>query len=197
MKNNRVSPWYNYVEMTELYENHEAIWSRTRCYSWREAHDRAIQWAHFFLSKGVKPGDLVATYLMNSAEFLVLWLGLWCIGCAPAMLNFNLKGEAMIHCLKVCEAKLLIVDEEPECRERFEEVRSAVENELGVEAHYLDTEFERHIATFSTTDPGDSYRENVKGEDPSGLLYTRLVVFSLPLVESTSILFSERLLTRE
>src|SRR5688572_26439557 len=82
VKTNRISPWYQFAAMAHKYAPHEAIWSRTRCYTWQQAHDRAIQWAHFFLSKGVKPGDLVATYLMNSAEYLVFWLGLWCIGCA-------------------------------------------------------------------------------------------------------------------
>lgn len=112
---------------------------------------------------------------MNSAEFLVIWLGLWCIGCAPAMLNFNLKKEALVHCLRVCGARVLVVDVDTECRERFEECRGTVEGELGVSCFYLDEGLEGVVGGFSRVDPGNGYRDGVRGGDPVALLYTRFV----------------------
>jgi hypothetical protein len=73
---------------------------------------------------------------------------------------------------------LLIVDEDPETRERFEEVRAKVEGDLGVEAHYLDKDLEDIVSNMSTVCLGNEYRANVKGEDPSSLLYTRFVIHS-------------------
>ncbi|KAF2205046.1 long-chain fatty acid transport protein 1 [Delitschia confertaspora ATCC 74209] len=171
-KQNRISPWYGFATNAALYPNEEAIWSRDRCYSWKETHDRAVQWGRFFLSKGVKPGDLVATYLMNSAEFTVIWLALWGIGCAPAMLNYHLKGNALIHCLKACEAKILVVDDDQECRERFEEVRTVVEDELGVTPFYMEEMLEKEVKSLSTQPLGNEYRDGVQGEDALCLLYT-------------------------
>ncbi|KAJ4363340.1 hypothetical protein N0V95_001113 [Ascochyta clinopodiicola] len=137
-----------------------------------KVHDKAVQWAHFFLEQGVKPGDMVGTYLTNSADFIVIWLGLWCIGCAPAMLNYNLKGDAMIHCLRIANVKVVLVDADAECAERFEEVRGKVEGELGVTPFTVDDALLQRIYSGRTDVPGDEYRENVSGFDPTCLLYT-------------------------
>ncbi|RAR01943.1 acetyl-CoA synthetase-like protein [Stemphylium lycopersici] len=134
-------------------------------------HDRAVQWGHFFLAQGVKPGDMVATYLMNNADFMVIWLGLFCIGCAPAHLNYNLKGEGLVHCLKVAGVKIVLVDEEEGCAERFEGVRSTVE-EMGVKAFKVDEHMLASVYQGSTVVPPDEMRENVGGRDAACLLYT-------------------------
>jgi acyl-CoA synthetase (AMP-forming)/AMP-acid ligase II len=131
VKTKRQSLWYSFAPQVAKWPNELCIWSREKTYTWQETHDRAVQWGHFFLAQGVQPGDMVATYLMNSADFLVIWLGLFSIGCAPAHLNYNLKGDALLHCLKVANVKLVVVDEEAECAARFEEARSRVE-EMGV-----------------------------------------------------------------
>ncbi|KAF2715140.1 acetyl-CoA synthetase-like protein [Pleomassaria siparia CBS 279.74] len=170
----RVSLWYTYSTHVPLYSNDLCIWTRDKQYTWCETHDRAVQWAHYFLSQGVKPGDMVATYLQNSADFLFIWLGLWCIGCAPAMLNYNTKGEGLVHCLRVCGASLVLVDDEDEVRGRFEDAMSkGQEEELGVKNVVVTSEL---LATLYDgpvlQTPDDSYRDNVKGSDPTCLLYT-------------------------
>jgi acyl-CoA synthetase (AMP-forming)/AMP-acid ligase II len=114
---------------------------------------------------------MVATYMMNSADFMVIWLGLFSIGCAPAHLNYNLKGEGLVHCLKVADVKVVLVDEEVGCQERFEGVKAEVEG-LGVTAFKVDEELMSKIQQGSTQAPGDEYRENVVGTDPLCLLYT-------------------------
>jgi acyl-CoA synthetase (AMP-forming)/AMP-acid ligase II len=114
---------------------------------------------------------MVATYLTNSADFVVIWLGLWCIGCAPAMLNYNLRGDAMIHCLKIADVKVVLVDSDPECAERFEEVKGKVD-ELGVTPFTVNNSLLEKIYSGRTDVPGDEYRERVSGFDPTCLLYT-------------------------
>jgi acyl-CoA synthetase (AMP-forming)/AMP-acid ligase II len=114
---------------------------------------------------------MVGTYLMNSADFLVIWLGLFVIGCAPAHLNYNLKGDALIHCLKVADVKLVVVDEEAECAERFAEVKERVE-EMGAKSFTVDDALLEKVYAGPTNVPADSYRENVVGSDPTCLLYT-------------------------
>jgi acyl-CoA synthetase (AMP-forming)/AMP-acid ligase II len=130
-----------------------------------------VQWAHFFLAQGVMPGDMVATYLMNSADFVVIWMGLFCIGCAPAHLNYNLKGDALIHCLKIAGVKMVLVDEDAECRARFEECQERV-SELGVRPYTVDEALLEKVFSGPLNVPGDEYRENVVGSDPTCLLYT-------------------------
>jgi acyl-CoA synthetase (AMP-forming)/AMP-acid ligase II len=117
------------------------------------------------------PGDMVATYLMNSADFVVIWMGLFCIGCAPAHLNYNLKGDALIHCLKIAGVKMVLVDEDAECRARFEECQERV-SELGVRPYTVDEALLEKVFSGPLNVPGDEYRENVVGSDPTCLLYT-------------------------
>jgi acyl-CoA synthetase (AMP-forming)/AMP-acid ligase II len=115
---------------------------------------------------------MVATYLMNSADFVVMWLGLFCIGCAPAHLNYNLKGESLIHCLRVAGVKMVLVDSEPECAERFAACREQVEKELRVTPFVVDGALLEKVYSGPTDVPGDEYREHVIGTDPICLLYT-------------------------
>ena len=141
------------------------LWTRERSYTYREVHDRAVQYAHFFLSCGVKAGELVAVYLQNRAEFLFTWLGLWAIGCAPAAINYNLSGDALVHCLRISGARLVIEDEDPECRARMDEVRGVLSgfDIRGIEA--ID------LSGFPTSIFQDGAM-NMAGEFPAMLLYT-------------------------
>jgi acyl-CoA synthetase (AMP-forming)/AMP-acid ligase II len=115
---------------------------------------------------------MVATYLMNSADFMVIWLGLFCIGCAPAHLNYNLKREGLVHCLRIAGVKMVLVDGESECAARFETCRETVEKELGVKPFTVDESLLEKVYSGPTDVPGDEYRDNVIGTDPTCLLYT-------------------------
>ncbi|KAL5380198.1 hypothetical protein DPSP01_007998 [Paraphaeosphaeria sporulosa] len=172
VKHNRLSLWYAFTPHVTAHPNEECIWSRTGSYTWQQAHDRAIQWARFFLSKGVKPGDLVGVYLINSVDFPVIWLGLLCIGCAPALLNYNLKGDALAHCVRISGARVLLVDSDGEVNGRFHEVRGRLEEEMGVEGTVVTDQFLADLYKTSVNVPGDEYRAGVKGNSPTCLLYT-------------------------
>lgn len=169
---NRLCLWYAFAPHVAKHPNDLCIWSRTETYTWQQVHDRAAQWAQFFLSKGVKPGELVAMYLVNSVDFMVIWLGLLCIGCAPALLNYNLRGEALVHCLKISGAKLILVDEDPEVHARFTEVQSRIQSELGVTGAIVDNTLLSAIYTSQVSVPDDSYRNTVAPRSPVCLLYT-------------------------
>ncbi|KAF1938241.1 acetyl-CoA synthetase-like protein [Clathrospora elynae] len=172
VKNKRLSLWYSFALHVPKYSSDLCIWTRNKSYTWQQVHDRAVQWAHFFLAHGVKPGDMVATYLMNSAEFMFIWLGLFCIGCAPAHLNNNLKGESLIHCLRMAGVKTVLVDAEDECIQRFDGVKVVVEKELGVVSVVVDEGLLEKVYSGPVNVPGDEYRENVVGSDPTCLLFT-------------------------
>jgi acyl-CoA synthetase (AMP-forming)/AMP-acid ligase II len=171
VRTRRQSLWYAFTPHVALYSSDPCIWSRTKSYTWQETHDGAVRWARFFLAQGVRPGDMVGTYLSNSADFIVIWLGLWCIGCAPAMLNYNLKGESMVHCLKIAGVKVVLVDAEDEVQARFSECAAKVAD-MGVTAFTVDEALLEKVGKASVQVPGDEYRQGVKGSDPVCLLYT-------------------------
>lgn len=124
------------------------------------------------LDHGVKPGQLVATYLINSPEFMLTLVGTWAIGCAPAQINYNLNGDGLVHCLKVSGSTVLLVDEDDECRERIEAVRHRIENELGMRIIILDAPTRAAIDGYSPDRPADDYRRTVTETSPIFLFYT-------------------------
>ena len=148
------------------------IWSRDGIYTYKEVQDRACQYANFFLSKGVKKGDLVAFYLENRPEFIIAWLGLWSIGCGPAAINYNLTGDALVHCLKISGAKLVLVDDDAGCRERIDGSRNILAGELGMDLLDMDSAFQSTLSTYSTSLPPKDLAMGMKGEFPAMLLYT-------------------------
>lgn len=112
---------------------------------------------------------------MNRPEFLFAHLGSWSIGSAPAWINYNLAGDALVHCLKISGAKVLLVDEDQECRDRIEAIRERLESELGMTILVLDTGLKGEISRLEPTRPEDELRAGVKGKFPLFLFYTRLV----------------------
>lgn len=171
-KQGRINPWFFFENAARRNPDTVCIWSREKCYSYRNAYVRAAQYGHYFLSLGVQPGQLVAFYLMNSPEFLLAWLGLMSIGCAPAAINYNLAGDALVHCLKISSVSFVLADEDPDCRQRIEDSRAAIEEQLGMKIILLDSALQAHLDTFPTSPPDEKYRLNVPGEFPAILLYT-------------------------
>ncbi|KAL3432757.1 hypothetical protein BDV09DRAFT_197410 [Aspergillus tetrazonus] len=170
----RLNTWYFFDATASKYPDALAIWSREGIYTFRETRDRAAQYAHFFLSRGVKRGELVALYLQNRPEFIFAWLGLWCLGCAPAAINYNLAGDALVHCLRISGARIVLIDDEEGCRGRMEEVQGVVGGDLGMETVTVDETFStKVIPSLPTTLPeGGKLIENTSGGYPAILLYT-------------------------
>jgi acyl-CoA synthetase (AMP-forming)/AMP-acid ligase II len=170
------SLWYQFeAQVRRLPAQEEAIWSRNGCYTWAETYANACRYGQYLQQNGVKPGQLFAMYMMNRPEFLFAHLGSWSIGAAPAWINYNLAGDALVHCLKVADAKLLLVDEDSECRARIEAVRSRLEGELGMEIRILDQNLKGEISRTEPKRPEDALRAGVTGKFPLFLFYTRCV----------------------
>lgn len=167
------SLWYQFeAQVRRLPAQDEAIWSRNGCYTWAETYANACRYGQYLHREGVQPGKLFAMYMMNRPEFLFAHLGSWAIGSAPAWINYNLAGDALVHCLKVAGAKIIVVDEDQECRQRIEDVRDRLEGELGMEIRILDAELKGEISRLEPVRPGDEMRLEAKGKFPLFLFYT-------------------------
>ena len=99
-------------------------------------------------------------------------LGSWGVGSAPAMINYNISGDALVHCLRLAKAKVLLVDEDEACRIRVEEVRPRIEDELGMKIVILDAAKKEEVSQLPADRPPDTLREPLDGEFPIFLLYT-------------------------
>jgi fatty-acyl-CoA synthase len=66
--------------------------------------------AHWGLAQGLQRGARVAILLPNRLEYLALWFGLSKIGVAAALINHQLAGEALAHCLELSGAAVAVTD---------------------------------------------------------------------------------------
>ncbi|EME48884.1 hypothetical protein DOTSEDRAFT_84402 [Dothistroma septosporum NZE10] len=176
-KQKKLSLWYQFESRVQERSGQPCIWYRqqptdpvTR-FTWTQAYQQVNKFAHFLLENGVRPGELMATYMQNCPEFMFTLLGSWAIGSAPAMVNSNLSGEALMHSLNISGAKLILVDEDRASQERIQTVKSKVE-ELGMRIIVLDAATKARIQTMSAERPNDEYRQGVTFDFPIFLFYT-------------------------
>lgn len=171
VKTKRLSPYYFFEANVSKFKGAECIWSRVGCYTWNEVGTAVNQYGQWFLNQGVVPGDLVAVYLHNSPEFVFVWLGLIAIGAAPALINYNLAGKALVHSLDTSRAKLLLVDEDAVFQERIGEVMK--DGSIGgMVLSVLDANLKAEIGQLSSQRLEDWRREEVKPDWPFALVYT-------------------------
>lgn len=169
----RLSLWYPFEAQVARLGTQECLWSRRESLSWQQTHDHACRYAQLLLSFGVQPGDAVSFYMTNSVDFVLAMLGTWAIGSFPAFINYNLTGEGLIHCLKLCESKVLLVDEDSAVAKAVEDLRPQIENELGMRIIRLDASQRAQIATLEAKRPSDGLRANVQALDTAMILFTR------------------------
>ncbi len=63
---------------------------------------------HVFKESGIKRGETVALVMDNRPEYAAIWLGLAKIGIVTALVNYNLRGNSLLHALKIVNSKAII-----------------------------------------------------------------------------------------
>nr|XP_033817432.1 long-chain fatty acid transport protein 4 isoform X2 [Geotrypetes seraphini]XP_033817433.1 long-chain fatty acid transport protein 4 isoform X2 [Geotrypetes seraphini]XP_033817434.1 long-chain fatty acid transport protein 4 isoform X2 [Geotrypetes seraphini] len=64
--------------------------------------------ANYLQEQGFCAGDVVALFMENRNEFVGFWLGMAKIGVEAALINSNLRLEALQHCITVSNAKAVV-----------------------------------------------------------------------------------------
>ncbi|KAF2102811.1 acetyl-CoA synthetase-like protein [Rhizodiscina lignyota] len=168
-KQNKVNLYGTFRSNAETFPDADCLWTPTATFTWAQTLANIHRYAAFFISKGVRPGDIVAFYLNNCAEFIFAWLALASIAAAPAMLNFHLRGDALVHCVRVAEAKFILVDSDMEQRERIAEVESSLD---GAEPIILDDVLKAEIAALPSQEPPREFQNQVNATTTLALRYT-------------------------
>lgn len=68
--------------------------------------------ANLLLQRGFKEGDVVALFMENRPQYVGLWLGMAKIGVEAALINFNLRMDALLHCVTISNAKAVVFGSE-------------------------------------------------------------------------------------
>ncbi|CAC9892227.1 unnamed protein product [Aureobasidium pullulans] len=139
-------------------------------WSYKQVYETVLKFAAWLKQEhGVKKGDMVAIDYTNKTQFVCLWFALFSLGAKAAFINTNLKGKALLHCVKACKAKLLIVD--PAIEDALtDQVRQELAN--SVQAVVLDDVTEGRIVATAGLRVPDEERGGDKISDTAVLIFT-------------------------
>ncbi|WP_430428650.1 long-chain-acyl-CoA synthetase [Parasphingorhabdus sp.] len=76
--------------------------------TYAEFEARANRIAHWALAEGYRAGDAVALFMENAPDFVATWFGLSKVGIVTALINSNLEGAGLAHCLNIVSTKAVI-----------------------------------------------------------------------------------------
>jgi fatty-acyl-CoA synthase len=78
---------------------------------------RANRYAHWARDQNLGKGDTVCLIMPNRPEYLAIWLGLSSVGIIVALINTELRGHSLAHCIDIVAPKHVIVA--AECAAQF------------------------------------------------------------------------------
>ncbi|KAF9911616.1 hypothetical protein BX616_010537, partial [Lobosporangium transversale] len=150
--------------------------------------------AHWFVSKGIQAGDRVAMMMGNSPLFIITWLSLLKIAAVASFINTQLTHAALVHSLKVSDAKILVFDFEyaSALQECFDDIKglnydlytmTPKQQVLGQIYNYLSRDTRRSFEipfqydfveweNMSSEGFQKSIREHIEMSDPAALIFT-------------------------
>ncbi|HYD88652.1 MAG TPA: long-chain-acyl-CoA synthetase [Vitreimonas sp.] len=102
----------DFEQAVDKFADHTALVFEGERYTYRQLDALANRFAAWGDALGLKAGDTVALFLPNRAEYVPAWMGLAKIGVAAALINNNLTGTALAHCLSISNADHVITDSE-------------------------------------------------------------------------------------
>src|SRR5882757_4979212 len=96
-------------DLADKFGDAPALLSDRERFTYRELAARSNRYARWALAQGVGKGDTVCLMMPNRPEFLAVWLGVTRVGGMVALINTNLTGIALAHCVNVVSPKHIIV----------------------------------------------------------------------------------------
>ena len=96
-------------EVAERYGNRPALVSDRESFTYRTLVDRSHRYARWAVEHGLARGETVGLLMPNRPEYLAIWLGITRVGGTVALLNTQLTGRSLAHCIDVAHPKVVVV----------------------------------------------------------------------------------------
>ena len=79
-----------------------------RAWTFHEVSTYAQSVAAVFSARGYQCDDVVVLLMESRPEYICVWLGLARLGVKVALVNHNLRGDALMHCIRVSKCRAII-----------------------------------------------------------------------------------------
>ena len=142
--------------------------------SYGEMDAIANRYAHWAEQAGVRRGETVALMMPNRLEYLPIWYGLSKVGVICALINNQLIGEALAHCLNISAAGHCLVDEETV--EAFEGAKPFINHPMQewtlAPVRPGQHDLTKALKSCSSLRPSRTRREELRGKDVALYIFT-------------------------
>jgi fatty-acyl-CoA synthase len=158
----------------EKWREEPALTFEGRTLSYGELDAMANRFAHWGKGLNLRRGNVVALFMPNRIEYFAVWYGLSKIGVVTALINNQLSGMALAHCLNVSAATHLIVD--PETSPIFEAAKKLIDKPLQQwtmgHANGDQRDLVQALKSCSQLPPDRAVREGMTAKDTALLIFT-------------------------
>ena len=97
------------AELADKYGDAPALISDRERFSYRELYGRSNRYSRWALAEDLRKDDAVCLLMPNRPEYLAVWIGITRVGGVTALLNTNLVGPSLAHCIDIATPKHIIV----------------------------------------------------------------------------------------
>lgn len=171
----------------EKYPNNPALKWDDSSMTYKELNEWANRYAHYFISKGLKKGDVVTVFLENRPELFMIYCAIAKTGAIASMINTYKREQSLLHSLNHAPGKIYIIGEE--IIEAFQNVKAKVKTakennlyfvsdkgELVAPKGFID--IKREIREMPCSNP--STLKDIQLKDPLGYVFTSGTTGGLP-----------------
>ena len=158
----------------DRWRDRSAMTFEGRTLSYAELDAMANRFAHWGKGLNLRRGQTVALFMPNRLEYFAVWYGLSKIGVVTALINNQLSGLPLAHCLNISGASYVIVD--AETAPMFEAAKPLLEKSFSQwvlgPAHGDQRDLVQALKSCSQLPPDKGVREDIRARDTALLIFT-------------------------
>ncbi len=168
----------DFEEAVDKFGDHIAVEDETRSLTYRDLDAMANRYGHWARSRNLRRTDVIGLVMTNRVEYLAAWMGFSKVGIATALINTNLTGQALAHCLNIAGVAVVVADEDT--WRRCEEARPFVSRTMMLWVLGLkdaDEVSDRRgldnpVRSGSSVRPARTIRDGITNRDTALFIYT-------------------------
>ena len=94
-------------DLADKFIDAPALLSDREKFTYRQLSERSNRYSRWALEQGLNKGETVCLLMTNRPEYMAIWLGITRVGGVVSLLNTNLTGLALAHCISLRSAVCL------------------------------------------------------------------------------------------